>query len=313
MDKILLGNTGFLVSRMGLGCGGHSRLGLSQGKSEDEAAHLVREALDLGINFIDTAESYRTESAVGKGIKGVPRDQVYISTKVGSRDEVGDVTPEDMRARFHACLERLQTDYIDVFNLHGVNPDEYTHARDTLLPALQDLKQQGKIRAIGITEQFIYDTDHRMLIPAVRDDPWEVVMVGFSILNQSARETVLPVTQEKKIGTQCMFAVRRALSRPDALTELIGGLATDGLVDPANFDMANPLSLLVKEGVAASIEEAAYRFCLHEPGMDIILSGTGNVDHLKANAHSLSLPPLPPEIVSQLGKMFAGVDTVSGN
>ena len=94
-----LGRTSLRVSFMGLGCGGHSRLGLGVGKSEEDAANVVKSALDLGINFIDTAESYKTETAVGKGIKGVPRDQVYISTKseVGAGDRFA--TAKEYRER----------------------------------------------------------------------------------------------------------------------------------------------------------------------------------------------------------------------
>ena len=81
MEYTTLGRSGLHVSIAGLGCGGHSRLGTKTGKSEQESIAVVRQALDLGINLIDTAEAYGTEAIVGKALQGVPRDQVVIATK----------------------------------------------------------------------------------------------------------------------------------------------------------------------------------------------------------------------------------------
>ena len=81
MQYTTLGNTGLRVSVAGLGTGGFSRLGLKSGKTEDESARLIHEAVDLGINFIDTAANYGTEGVVGKALKTIPRDQVVIATK----------------------------------------------------------------------------------------------------------------------------------------------------------------------------------------------------------------------------------------
>ncbi len=81
MKYTILGRTGLKVSVAGLGSGGHSRLGRATGRSEKESIALVRQALDLGINLIDTSEAYGTESIVGKAMVGFPRDRVIISTK----------------------------------------------------------------------------------------------------------------------------------------------------------------------------------------------------------------------------------------
>ena len=313
MDFTRLGRTGLKVSVMGLGCGGHSRLGLSTGNTEEQAVSVVRAALDLGINFIDTAEAYKTEVVVGKGIAGIPRDQVILSTKCGCGWEDRQCTAQEMKERVNACLTRLQTDYVDVLHLHGVRVEDYKYACEELVPALQDLKTEGKIRHIGITEAFGPEPSHEMLTTAVLDDAWEVVMVGFNILNQSARKQILKTTQDKGIGTLCMFAIRRALSRPEVLRDLIHDLAAKGLVDGNAFEPERPLGFLEENGVAADIQDAAYRFCRYEPGMDVVLSGTGNIEHLKLNAASLSRPPLPEEVASRLRTLFKDVDCVSGN
>ncbi len=333
MEYATLGRAGLRVSRMGLGCGGHSRLGLATGGTFEEAERVVREALALGINFIDTAESYGTEDVVGRALVDTPREQVIVSTKAGVGWQGRKATGPEIIKRVHASLQRLRTEYVDVFHLHGVSREDYLYASQELLPALQDLKAAGKIRYIGITEAFISDTGHRMLSRALEDDCWDVVMVGFNLLNQSARSRVLAITQAQNVGTLCMFAVRRALSQPDALRELLRELVEQHLVDASQLppqtaansnadsdadsdtdaSSDNPLGFLLEDGEAESIPEAAYRFCRWEPGIDVVLSGTGNVEHLKANAMALNLPPLSPATTERLKQLFARVDTVSGN
>ncbi|MBS1708211.1 MAG: aldo/keto reductase [Armatimonadetes bacterium] len=309
MEFTTLGRTGLRVSRMGLGCGGHSRLGLSFGRTDEEAADVVRAALDVGVNFIDTAENYRTETAVGLGIGGVPRDSVVISTKVAAADADGLVSAADYRSRVEGCLTRLGTDYIDVMNVHGVTPDEYDWARDELVPVLLRMREEGKVRSLGITEQFITDTSHVMLRRALaEDDLWDVVMVGYSVLNFSAERTVMPLVRERGCGTQLMFAVRRALSRPAALIELMENLVATGQVDSGSFDAAEPLKFM-----GVDMAGAAYRFARHESGMDVVLSGTSSLEHLKANAASICAGPLSSDIVERVRSIFARVDSASGN
>ncbi len=177
MQYTTLGRTGLKVSVAGLGCGGHSRLGQRTGKTEQESIGVVRQALDLGINLIDTAEAYKTEKIVGKAIQGIRRDQIVISTKklcpsLDSKNPSGE-----LRRGVEQSLKRLQTDYVDVFYLHGVRPKQYQYARDTLAPVLLQLREEGKIRFIGVTEAFIPDPQHAMLKLALEDDCWDVMMV----------------------------------------------------------------------------------------------------------------------------------------
>jgi len=242
MDYTTLGRTGLSVSVMGLGCGGHSRLGMSQDKGEANAIAVVRRALDMGVNFIDTAAAYRTEEVVGNALRAgaTPRSSVVLSTKVsperGGGGESVLRTASEIREAAEGCLRRLQTDYVDVLHLHGVSADEYDYCAAELVPALVGLREAGKVRFLGITEAFASDPQHRMLSRAVQDDCWDVIMVGFNLLNQSARERVLAVTQSKNIGVLDMFAVRRALSDSAALKALMADLAAQGLVDKDGFD-----------------------------------------------------------------------------
>ncbi|HEY5466531.1 MAG TPA: aldo/keto reductase, partial [Clostridia bacterium] len=190
---------------------------------------------------------------------------------------------------------------------------DYGYVREELVPVMLELKQQGKIRHIGITEAFATDPGHRMLQRAVADDCWEVMMVGFNLLNQSARTRVLQPAAEKGIGILDMFAVRRALVSQALLSVFMKGMLEQGLIDPDRYDGQNPLGFLLERGGYGSLTELAYRFCISEPGIHSILSGTGNPQHLEQNLRDIGKGPMPAEDRETLMSLFERVDSVSGN
>jgi L-galactose dehydrogenase len=313
MEYIIFGRTGLRVSVAGLGCGGPSRLGRRDNKSDAECVALVRQALDLGVNFVDTAESYGTEEIVGKAIAAVPREKIIISTKKAFPLTDRQHPAKEMRKGLEKSLRKLGTDYVDVYHVHGVEPGDYAYASTEVLPHLVRLRDEGKIRFIGITEAFVEDPNHRMLGQALKDSYWDVIMVGFNLLNQSARSRVFPKTVADNIGTLVMFAVRRALSRPERLREVCAELVQKGLVDRDTCSPEEPLDFLIGEGKASTIVDAAYRYCRYEPGAHVVLSGTGSIEHLKANIDSLTKPPLPASATARLQEIFARVDCIAGN
>src|SRR5437899_6169460 len=128
MDYVNLGRTGLRVSVAGLGCGGFSRLGLGTGKSEAEAVALVRQAFDMGVNLLDTAAVYGTETVVGKAIESVPRDSIVLATKAWVPSRTGRSAAERAVASLDNSLRQLGTDYVDLFQLHGVLPATYDQA-----------------------------------------------------------------------------------------------------------------------------------------------------------------------------------------
>jgi aryl-alcohol dehydrogenase-like predicted oxidoreductase len=314
MDYTTLGKTGLKVSVAGLGCGGPSRLGLRGGAgAEDQAVRMIRQALDLGVNFFDTAESYGTEAVVGKAIADLPRDRVVISSKktLPAADcpdpEIAIITGLEQ------SLKLLGTDFVDVYHLHNVEPKDNEFVQARLIEPLQRLKQQGKIRFMGATESFVVDTAHSMLQESVRKCLWDVVMVGFNLLNPSARERVFPLTRQYGVGVLNMFAVRRALSQPQRLKEMCAELVAKGSLPRNSIDVNDPLGFLLNETDAKSLPEAAYRFCRHEQGVDVVLTGTGNPDHLRANVASILKPPLPHAALEKLERLFGGLDFLTGN
>ena len=169
MEYTTLGRTGLKVSVAGLGCGGFSKLGLGTGKSEDEAVALIRQALDLGVNVLDTAAVYGTEQVVGKALRGVPREfggGLHQGVQGGGEKQFH---AEKVLASLDGSLRRLGVDYVDVFQLHAVHPTQYDQVRDVIVPALRGAREQGKFRFLGITETSPNDPEHTMMNRAIQE------------------------------------------------------------------------------------------------------------------------------------------------
>jgi aryl-alcohol dehydrogenase-like predicted oxidoreductase len=304
MDYTTLGRTGLRVSVAGLGCGGFSQLGLGTGGSEADAIGIIRAALDLGVNVFDTAASYSTEPVLGKALRGVPRDTVVICTKAPFGVSNPNSTAESAVASLDRSLKALGTDYIDVYQLHGIAPRGYGHAVGMLAPALLREKEKGKFRHLGITETAPGDPEHEMAGRACRDGVWDTLMLAFHMLHQNARTSVFPLTREHRVGTLMMFAVRNIFSRSERLQATMRELAADGEVAQEFADSPDPLGFLVHAGGASSVIDAAYRFVRHEPGADVVLFGTGDQAHLRSNIGSILKPPLPEADQARLRTLF---------
>jgi aryl-alcohol dehydrogenase-like predicted oxidoreductase len=271
---------------------------------------VVRRALELGVTFLDTAESYGTEAFIGQAIASFPRDQVVISTKKTVSRQGVMVEPDQMAVSVEKCLSRLGGDYLDVLHMHNVRPREYRYVREQLVPAALRLKEQGKIRALGITEDFEGDSAHSMLAEALGDDCWDVFMLGYNVVNQSARQRIFAHTQARGIATMNMYALRH-LRTEGHMRDVVARLVAEGRIDAGLVDPADPLSFLLGDGGCGSLLEAAVRFCRHSPGVTSVLTGTGDPAHVDANVQLFDKPPLPAEHLRRLGEIFARVDHIS--
>ena len=156
----------------------------------------------------------------------------------------------------------------------------------------------------NLTEQPVEDFTHEMLVRATQDDIWEVFMVAFHMMHQSARKELFPLTRQKRIGTLLMFAVRSIFAKPERVVAALRDAAAAGKVDKSLGESAEPLGFLIHDSGAGNITEAAYRFARHEPGVDVVLFGTGDAGHLRANVASLLRPPLPEADRAKLVTLF---------
>jgi aryl-alcohol dehydrogenase-like predicted oxidoreductase len=305
MQYTTLGRTGLRVSVAGLGCGGFSRLGLGTGKSEDQAVDIVRQALDQGVNLIDTAAVYGTEEVVGKALRGTDRDSVVLCTKASKPADAEQFTAAAVLDSLDASLGRLGVDHVDVFQLHAVPPAAYDHVRNEVAPAVLRARDAGKFRFLGITETAPNDPEQEMLHRATQDEIWSTAMVAFHLMDQVARTQVFPHTRAHQIGTLMMFAVRSIFARPAQLATTMKSLAAEGKVPGWLAESDDPLGFLVHPDGASSLTDAAYRYVRHEPGVDVVLFGTGDAAHLRSNIESILKPALPQADRDKLAELFS--------
>jgi len=187
MQRRRLGRTGLEVSVIGFG--GIPIIALSR----DEAEKVVRYAHGKGVDYFDTARAYGdSEEKIGAALKDV-RDEVVIATKTHQR------TRDDAaRAGIRQSLRNLQTDRIDLVQLHGIDSEEVlmkAMGADGSLAALKEAKAQGKIDYIGISGH-----NPLVLVKAIKTGEFDTVLVPLNILERTATEELIPLTEELDIG-----------------------------------------------------------------------------------------------------------------
>jgi aryl-alcohol dehydrogenase-like predicted oxidoreductase len=199
MEKVKLGTQGAVVSRMGLGCMGMSEF-YGERNDEESAATLLR-ALDLGINFFDTADVYGigdNEELIGKTI-AKRRDEVFLATKFANARKKDDPTywaingkPEYVRAACDASLQRLGLDYIDLYYQHRVDPN--TPIEDTV-GAMAELVKAGKVRYLGLSE-----ASPATIRRAHKVHPITALQTEYSLWERHVEAEILPTIRELGIG-----------------------------------------------------------------------------------------------------------------
>jgi aryl-alcohol dehydrogenase-like predicted oxidoreductase len=188
------------VARIGLGAMGMSHGYTGAGTDDDESIRTIHRALDLGVNFIDTAEIYGpyiNEELVGRAIKG-RRDDVVLATKFGLVSHAGagpwnlDSTPANVATAVEGSLRRLGVDHIDLYYQHRVDPN--TPIEDTI-GAVAELVTAGKVRHIGLSEAWV-DTIRR----AHAVHPITALQSEYSLWTRDQEPQVLPLLRELGIG-----------------------------------------------------------------------------------------------------------------
>jgi len=317
MEYRRFGRTDLNVSVMGIGTGGPSQLGQKTGVPESDVHRMIDAALDFGVNLIDTAAGYgESEAILGRALRGKARDSYIICTKSSDTTRDGDTSrPRSERELVDSVehsLLRLQTDVIDVFQLHAVLPETYDHAVAVLVPVLQRLRDEGKIRFIGITESFAKDPRREVLRRAIPDGAFDTILVGYNMLTPGPEDDVLPLAEANDIGVMVMCAVRRKIARQEDLEALIAGLKADGSIGQDVLPDERPLDWLVHGGVT-QVADAAYKYVAGSPRVHSVLSGTANVDHLRQNVAAILGDPMPEPDRARLKSIFGPVGRKLGD
>jgi aryl-alcohol dehydrogenase-like predicted oxidoreductase len=274
---------------------------------QSEITPIVRRALDLGVNIIDTAPGYgESEELLGNALDGVPRDSYVMCTKFWPVRNEKLFTAADLHASVERSLKRLKTDTLDVLYLHGVAPRWVEQSLEALYPAMQDLQQAGKVRFLGITETFADDEKHETLQAVLPRNLFDVVMVGYNVLSAAPALHVLPLAQQHDVGVVIMCAVRGVLLSQQRIREVVGEWMDAGDLPRDAVPADDPLGWVLGPW-ADTIPTAAYKFAADSAAVGTVLTGTGRVAHLEANAEAILGGKLPPEIVERLIRTFGPV------
>jgi aryl-alcohol dehydrogenase-like predicted oxidoreductase len=312
-----LGTQGLEVSAIGLGCMGMSQ---SYGPADEtESIATLHRAVDLGCNFLDTAEGYGpyvNEELLGRAFKG-RRDKVVIATKVGFRFENGrqmgadtDSRPESIRLAVEGCLRRLQTDHVDLL---------YQHRIDRKVPieefagAVGDLVREGKVRYLGFCEIGVAN-----LRRAHATHPVSALQSEYSLWERNLEPEIIPVLAELGIGLVpfCPLGrgfltggVKRAEAYPEGDTR-----RTDPRYQGANFDAnvkAAQAVIDIAKSKAVKPGQVALAWLLGKGDFIVPIPGTKRRGYLEENVASAGIVLDASEVERLDSALAAG--TVSGN
>jgi len=317
-----LGRTGLEVSVMSMGTGGHDPLGVKSGRAESEMLALLHRAFDLGIRLFDSSPGYgrgHSEQLLGRALASLPRDQLVVTTKIALAGSMPDQPVEIMKPSavvpaVEESLRRLDLDYLDVMLIAVADlPEKFDLVIEELIPELDKVKQQGKIRFLGSSEQTRTDGTHLWLQRILPTDLIDVAMVGHNMINQSARRLVFPVCQRQNIGVMNVFTVRNLFWNPPRLQEVISDLKQRGFLDAADVPDGDPLGWLLEEGDCDSLVEAAYRYAAYTPAVSTTMCGTLDQAELEEDVQFIEKGPLPSSTIERLTRTFKKIAEPIGN
>lgn len=308
-EKVKLGRTDLQINPIGLGTnavGGHNIYTMDL--DDENGREMVRTAIRSGINFLDTAYFYglgRSEELIGEVVKEMgARQDVIIATKGGSVMQGGvrvtDNSPAALKAHVEDSLRRLQTDYIDLYYIHF--PDEST-PKSEAVGALQRLREEGKIRAIGVC-----NFSMEQLREANRDGYLDVIQDHYSLIVRDKEKDVLPFARENGISFIPYFPLAAGLltGKYTADTKFADGREKRPMFQPGVYEQNIAKVEQLREIAAAKGAEVAHvalAWYLTRDEIDAVIPGAKRPEQVTNNLKTLDVK-LTRDEIEQIDRIF---------
>jgi aryl-alcohol dehydrogenase (NADP+) len=311
MEYVNLGSTGLKVSRICLGCMTYgSRKWREWVLEEAESRPLIRQAIEAGINFFDTADVYSvgaSEEILGRALKefGPPRDRLVIATKVFG------VMGDDLNQRglsrkhiFHAIddsLRRLQTDYVDLYQIHRY--DSCTPVEETL-EALADVVRAGKALYVGASSMWAWQLANMLNLAGQRGWPRFVTMQNhYNLLYREEEREMIPLCRAEGLGLILWSPLARGLLARSRQVGTVRSKTDDfatslyaGTTESDDKVIARVQALAAAHGVPPA--RIALAWLLHKPGVTAPIVGASKPQHIEDAVGALSIKLTAEEMVS---------------
>jgi aryl-alcohol dehydrogenase-like predicted oxidoreductase len=324
MQSRSLGKTGLTVSTLGFGCGNVGGLIIRGTPAERERA--VARAMELGVNYFDTAPSYgdgESERNLGQVLKAL-KSRVQVGTKFRlDPHDLHDI-PGAVARSLDQSLKRLAMERVDLFQLHnriesarGAGALSLGDVLNEVVPAVQKLRQQGKVGFCGITAL----GETRALHQAIDSGTIDTAQVCYNLLNPSAGFAVpsgfpaqdfgglLNRTRERRMGVIVIRVLAAgALSGVEA-RHPVAVPSVDPIATAPDYrtdvTRAQRLGALVREGHVENLIEASIRLAVSSDAVSTVLVGYSSLEHLEAAAAAVNRGPLPPAALQRLGALWS--------
>jgi aryl-alcohol dehydrogenase-like predicted oxidoreductase len=282
MEKRPFGKTDMQVTVLGFG---GAEIGFEQA-APDAVARLLNDALDAGLNVIDTAECYmQSEELIGQAVSS-RRSDYFLFTKCGHPDTpgVGDWRPDSLLQSIERSLRRLKTDRVDLVQLHSCSEDELS--KGDVVAALLRAREKGYTRYIG------YSGDGEAARYAILSGVFDALQTSISIADQEAIELTLPLARERQMGVIAKRPIANAVWRHAQKPE-------NAYVVPY-WERIQKLGYAFLQGDPSSGVATALRFTLSVPGVHTAIVGTAKPGRWRDNAAVLEAGPLPAAEFDQI-------------
>ena len=298
MKKRILGRTGLQVAELSLGGLFVSSFG---GRGFDEASKAIHRALDLGVNYIDTAPGYAdSETVLGKALHGVKKPYI-LSTKLGGRPQPFNPKDKDgLRKSVDESLRLLGRDQIDILMIHEPDRpgqydwwDDYEKFIGPVSEVLADLKRQGIIKFTGLGGTTVYE-----MTRIIETGQFDVVLTAFnySLLWQEARRFVVPAARKQKMGVIVGSPLHQGALAHRYDDDISSGALWMSTLRREQFKKL--YAFLDETGI--SLPEMGIRFVLSNPDVSAVLMGARSVDEVEQNVAAAEKGPLPAGILARL-------------